>query len=208
MPAAPPDGAPAPPRHRLRRAARWALFAGAALLVLVNAVLGAALLFGNRTLDKVERVTVQPGLLTPSEPKLPLNILVVGSDSRADLDAADQRSFGTDAEVKGQRSDTMMVVHADPRTGQVGVLSIPRDLYVPLTGFDRSDRINMAFFEGGHDALIATIQDAIGLKINHFVEVDSSASVTSSTPSAACRSSSRTRRATASRASTCPRPAA
>lgn len=140
--------------------------------MLVNAVLGAALVLGNRTLDRVERVPVRPGLLQPAEPRLPLNILVVGSDSRADLDTADQRSFGTDTEVKGQRSDTMMLVHADPRTGQVGVLSIPRDLYVPLSGFDRSDRINMAFFEGGHDALIATIQDNLGVRINHFVEVD------------------------------------
>jgi polyisoprenyl-teichoic acid--peptidoglycan teichoic acid transferase len=159
-------------KYRGRRLLRWMLILGASAAVVVNAVLGAALVFGNRTFDKVERVQVKPGLLEPAEPKLPLNILVVGSDSRADLDTADQRSFGDDTQVEGQRSDTMMLVHADPRTGQIGVLSIPRDLYVPLSGIGRNDRINMAFFEGGHDSLIETIQNTLGITINHFVEVD------------------------------------
>ena len=46
---------------------------------------------------------------------------------------ADALQAGKDA-VGGQRSDTIMVLHIDPKQEQAAILSIPRDLYVPIAG--------------------------------------------------------------------------
>ena len=41
----------------------------------------------------------------------------------------------------------MMIVSVDPLTKRVGMLSIPRDLWVPIPGFGEN-RINTAYFDG------------------------------------------------------------
>ena len=65
-----------------------------------------------------------------------------------------------------------MVLHIDPAQEQAAILSIPRDLYVPIAGEDYSDRVNAAFALGGAQGLIQTIQESLGITINHYVEVD------------------------------------
>jgi LCP family protein required for cell wall assembly len=102
---------------------------------------------------------------TPAGP--PMNILVVGSDTRAAL--SDGAQFGG-ASVAGARSDTIMVVHLDPAAGTASLLSIPRDLWVPVQGYGET-RINTAF-NNGPDLLVRTIQDDLGIPINHYVDVD------------------------------------
>ncbi|MGI9022167.1 MAG: LCP family protein [Acidimicrobiales bacterium] len=100
-----------------------------------------------------------------------MNVLLVGSDSRARLtgDLADQA--GKD-EVTGQRSDTIMVLHVDARAKKAALMSIPRDLYVKISGSTKSDRINTSFAEGGPQTLIRTINENLGIQINHYMEVD------------------------------------
>jgi LCP family protein required for cell wall assembly len=101
-----------------------------------------------------------------------MNVLMVGSDSRADItSAADQRAFGNSAQVGGQRSDTVMVLHVDPKQKKAAILSIPRDLWVPIAGKGYSERINTAF-DTGPDLLVQTIQQDLGIQINHFISVD------------------------------------
>src|SRR6185436_18135732 len=68
-------------------------------------------------------------------------ILLIGSDRRP-------RGQGQ----KGARSDTAIVVRVDPERNRVGLLSIPRDLYVEIPGHGH-DRINMAFEWGGEKLL-------------------------------------------------------
>ncbi|MDP9442499.1 MAG: LCP family protein, partial [Actinomycetota bacterium] len=101
----------------------------------------------------------------------PLNVLVVGSDTRANFDRDDQKKFGTTKEAGGQRSDTIILLRVDPKSEQAAMLSIPRDLYVPIAGTDRSDRINTAF-EAGADRLIQTIEQSLGVPVDHYVQVD------------------------------------
>ncbi|MBW3555910.1 MAG: LCP family protein, partial [Actinobacteria bacterium] len=101
----------------------------------------------------------------------PINVLVVGSDTRANFDAEDQKKFGTTKEAGGQRSDTIILLRVDPKTEQAAMLSIPRDLYVPIAGANRTDRINTAF-EAGADRLIETIEQSLGVPIDHYVQVD------------------------------------
>ncbi|MCU1448956.1 MAG: hypothetical protein JWP02_1126 [Acidimicrobiales bacterium] len=99
-----------------------------------------------------------------------LNVLLVGSDSRANVEG--DASFNDKSNpVTGQRSDTMMILHADVAGKKAAILSIPRDLYVPIAGTSGSNRVNTAF-DGGPQRLVDTIQQDLGIKINHYVQVD------------------------------------
>ena len=160
----------APPVEPGRERRRWRLLVAATLVILVgNLVVGSAYAYFQWRLDQIERVPVAG--LVPDEPGPVMNVLLVGSDSREDLsgDAADQAGK---EEVTGERSDTIMLLHVDPGQQKAGILSIPRDLYVPIAGTDESDRVNAAFALGGPERLLATVQEGLGIQINHFAEVD------------------------------------
>jgi LCP family protein required for cell wall assembly len=101
----------------------------------------------------------------------PFTLLVVGSDSRAALsNGPDDSQFGGSASVGGQRSDTIIVVRVVPKTRQLMMLSIPRDLWGPIPG-QGSNRINTAF-NTGPNLLIQTIEADLGVPINHYVEIN------------------------------------
>src|SRR5689334_15226829 len=73
------------------------------------------------------------------------NYLIIGSDTRAFVDNAQQaEQFGTAQQEGGQRSDTMMIVHVEPKSKQSLLVSIPRDLWVKIPGHGYS-KINAAF---------------------------------------------------------------
>jgi len=118
------------------------------------------------------------GALTPVGKGEPVNVLVVGSDSRAFASTAkDRLAFGAKQQGDSQRSDTMMVVRLDPASGGASILSIARDLYVKLQG-GGTDRINTAFTDpkdarkADPDRLIRTITGDFGIPVNHYVELD------------------------------------
>lgn len=99
--------------------------------------------------------------------------LLVGSDSRegADPNAMDFGSMGDTGTTAGHRSDTMMILRHDKETGEAAILSLPRDLWVKVPGLEGRSRLNAAFTIGT-DTLISVIQKEIGVKVNHYVEVD------------------------------------
>lgn len=137
-------------------------------------LVGAAASYGyfKYRFGQVPRISI-PGLRNDGDddPGEPMNVLLVGSDSRKNIAKGETKAFGTEKQVGGERSDTIIVLHVDPRSEKASVLSIPRDLFVPIAGTNRSDRINSAF-EGGPEQLIATIKDALGIQIDHYAEVD------------------------------------
>src|SRR5439155_9594340 len=92
------------------------------------------------------------------------NFLLLGSDSRAGL--------GTLAEqtVTGQRADTIIVAHVDTEHRHTVVLSIPRDLLVPIPGHGMN-KINTAF-NYGPDVMVQTVEQLTGLQINHYAEIN------------------------------------
>jgi LCP family protein required for cell wall assembly len=96
------------------------------------------------------------------------NVLIVGTDSADGLPDDDPIRVGRDA---GVRSDTIMLLRIDPSSEQASLLSLPRDLYVPIAGTGGSARINAAI-QGGPARLVATITDALDLPVHHYVEVD------------------------------------
>jgi LCP family protein required for cell wall assembly len=105
-----------------------------------------------------------PGLgKAPSDGSI--NLLVVGSDTRQGLRDG---GFG---EAAGQRSDVIILVHLVPAARHAAVLSIPRDLYVPVAGTDGSAKINSAF-NRGPGQLVQTIQQGFGIPIHHYLLVN------------------------------------
>ena len=77
------------------------------------------------------------------------------------------------------RSDTMMVATLDPVTMQAGVLSIPRDLWVPIPGYNEN-RINTAHFlgdaykhpGGGPTLAVETVEYNLGIEIDYYVRIN------------------------------------
>jgi LCP family protein required for cell wall assembly len=98
----------------------------------------------------------------------PMNLLVVGSDSRAGLDDDGGRRYG---DVGGQRNDVTLIVRVEPASKRVSLLSIPRDLVVPIAGTGAQNRINAAF-SAGPGQLVQTIEQSFGIPINHYVLID------------------------------------
>ena len=159
------------PNVELRKARRRRRLVIAATLVILagNLVVGSAYAYFRWRLDQIERVRVAG--LVPDEPGQVMNVLLVGSDSREGLSGEAAAQAGRD-EVTGERSDTIILLHVDPGQRKAGILSIPRDLYVPIAGTDESDRVNVAFALGGPERLLATVQQGLGIQINHFAEVN------------------------------------
>lgn len=107
------------------------------------------------------------------DPGQPMNVLLVGSDSRANLSPEERRQFGTESRIGGQRSDTILILRADPRQRKAAIMAIPRDLAVPIAGSSSTvpQRINTAF-EGGPERLITTIRQSLGIDIDHYAQLD------------------------------------
>jgi polyisoprenyl-teichoic acid--peptidoglycan teichoic acid transferase len=108
-----------------------------------------------------------PGLHKSSSGR-PFNLLVVGSDSREGLDDKDGSRYG---DVGGQRNDTTLVVRVEPARKRVSMLSIPRDLVVPIAGTGAENRINTAL-TGGPGQLVKTVEQSFGVPIHHYVLID------------------------------------
>jgi LCP family protein required for cell wall assembly len=153
---------------RQRRRRRRILIGFTAFLAVCNLLVGSGFLYVQYRLGQIRRLDL-PAL--SQDTGAVMNVLLVGSDSRANVNSAEAAGFGKDT-VSGQRSDTIMLLHVDPREQKAAIVSVPRDLYVPIAGTNFSDRVNAAFALGGPDQLIATIQGSLGITINHYVQVD------------------------------------
>ncbi|TML94913.1 MAG: LytR family transcriptional regulator [Actinobacteria bacterium] len=97
-------------------------------------------------------------------PGQPTIALVIGTDRRK----------GFQSDLTG-RSDTLILVRADPGTNSLSMLSFPRDLIVTVKcpGHpDVRDRINAAFSECGAVGSVETVRALTGLPINYFVTVN------------------------------------
>src|ERR671917_1987672 len=88
----------------------------------------------------------------------PLNVLVLGVDTRPD------------SEEMGSRTDTIMLVQVVPKTGDVKLLSVPRDLLVEVEQGE-SDKINAAYNYGGVRQTSDAPADYSGLPLDHFALV-------------------------------------
>jgi len=163
-------------RRSPKRSGRWSatqrFAAGAvACLLIVGIVAGAGAAWGLWSFSKIKRVDLN--LAQVASPTEPINVLIVGSDSRASIQQGDPGAggmLGKDA-PPGQRSDSLLIARIDPGSDRIDLLSVPRDLWVPIAGKDGHQRINSAYAQSAQ-AVVDTVQTSLGIPINHFVEVD------------------------------------
>lgn len=92
----------------------------------------------------------------------PQTIVIIGSDART--------GGGSPSDDPG-RSDTTILLRLDPDSGQIAMLSIPRDLRVEIPGHG-IDKFNAAYSYGGTELTVKTIRQVTGLKVNHVINVD------------------------------------
>ena len=153
-----------PRRPKLRRILR--ITALLLPLLLLLALLG-GYLYAKSVYDKIEKIPLADVL---SDGGTGTNYLIVGSDSR---DVEDLVDAGLDpagfADGGGQRSDTMLLLRFVD--GEAKMMSIPRDLYVPIAETGGSQKINAAY-NGGPRRLVLTVQQSLGIPIHHYLEVD------------------------------------
>ena len=98
--------------------------------------------------------------------------LIVGSDAREGLTPEQQADLSTGGDLGSSHTDTIMMVHI-PGLGSgtpATLVSIPRDSYLPIPDYGR-DKINTAFTVGGPALLVQTVEQATGLRIDHYIEV-------------------------------------
>ena len=164
---------------QVRRRKRTALIAllSALTLVILGAVVAIvyigslATTFDTKT-QKIPNAfpqeSTRPSAAAPTEPggKTPINILLVGTDSRGAT--AQDAEAGTPS---NQRSDTMMLVHVPADRKNVYVVSIMRDLWVPIPGHG-SAKINAALAFGGVPLMVETVESILSQRIDHVVFMD------------------------------------
>jgi LCP family protein required for cell wall assembly len=159
----PPAGDSEPPPKRKRYWLRFTL--GALIIVAVSAAatsvsilrffdsVASALSHNNVYASKLHRY------LSQVEGGEPENILILGSDQRANL-----------KEDPG-RSDTTILLRLDPDHDTIAVMSIPRDLKVEIPGYG-TDKFNAAYSDGGPKLTLQLVKELTGLPISHVVNVD------------------------------------
>jgi len=158
-------GVPKPPRPPIVRI--LFLFLSFRFLILLL-VAWLAFLVAVPTLawKKIDSVDVTPAGARPAE-QPGTTYLLVGSDSRQGLSAAERSRLKTGGDV-GQRTDTIMLLHTGD--GPPLLMSIPRDSIVPVPGHGTT-KINAAFAFGKAKLLIQTIEQNTGLRIDHYIEI-------------------------------------
>ncbi len=103
-------------------------------------------------------------------PSGPLNILVAGVDRRAGLTPAQEAELHVGHDVSAN-SDTMMLVHVSADHNTVTVVSLPRDSWVNIPGHSMN-KINAAYGLGGPKLMVQTVEQATGVTIDNYIEVN------------------------------------
>lgn len=144
------------------------------VLALLAVLLGSATLVGAAAWfdTALQRTAAFSDYPQRPEPGRGTTWLLVGSDSRADLTPEEQQQLNTGGNIGNGRTDTMLVVHLPTRGSQspATVISLPRDSYVTIPGYG-ADKINAAFTLGGAALLTRTVEQATGLRLDHYLEI-------------------------------------
>jgi LCP family protein required for cell wall assembly len=158
-----------PRRSPFRLVGKIVAWLVAAVLVVAGGLAGGVWLWWEHSLaatapsTPAERLAQQA--LDAPLPNQPAVAIVIGYDRRM----GPERVLET-------RSDTIMLIRADPRFRTISMLSLPRDLLVEIAGCKASAprlaKINEAFTSCGPRGTIQTVRGLTGIPINYFVTVD------------------------------------
>ncbi|WP_179235621.1 LCP family protein [Streptomyces sp. CS113] len=169
---------------RRHRALRWS---ATTLAVLILGTAGAGYLYYqhlNGNIDKGERSSGD-SKAHKAEPnaagQTPLNILLLGSDSRAS-DANVALGGGKNHRDNPPLADVQMLIHLAADRKSAAVVSIPRDTRVDIPACKDSDTgekfpatnaiINTSLARGGAGCTLATWENLTGVYIDHWMTID------------------------------------
>ena len=157
-----------PPRSRAALVGRIALWLGVASLVLVSGAAGGAYLYFHESVaavaadtPEVRRAARQLSVALPGQPAV---ALVIGYDHRTE-----------DGKNTAGRSDTLMLVRADPSTDSISLLSFPRDMRVEIRCEGRTpffEKIAHAYSYCGPQGSLDTVKALTGIPINYLITVN------------------------------------
>ena len=142
------------PQRRQKRKI-WPFFT--VLFFIIAAVAGAMFasssLFDDPPKNQGERQNKEEGLIKARDKA---TVLIMGVDVRKD-------DVG--------RSDTLMIATIDPQLDRAALLSVPRDTRVRISGHG-FDKINAAFAYGGEPLTEKTVENFLGVDIDHYVIIN------------------------------------
>lgn len=167
---------PSSPAPRKRRRARTALLITLALLlILAGGGVLTLYLVSEKLGGQVQRFEAFAGLDESERPKEvtsgagagALNILLAGTDARADADGQTVE----DLEGGGQRSDTIMIMHITGDRKHAYLISIPRDTWVEVPGHGMN-KINAAYSLGGPSLFVQTVEQFTQMRMHHLAVIN------------------------------------
>ena len=142
------------------------MWLGIACLVVATGTAGGAYLYFHESVaavaaktPEVRKAARQLDVALPGQPAV---ALVIGYDAR--------KGEGTSG-----RSDTLMLVRADPATDSISLLSFPRDMSVEIRCPGRTpftDKINAAYATCGPQGSLQTVRALTGVQINYLITVN------------------------------------
>ncbi len=143
-----------------------------AALVAAGGLAGGVWLFLEDSVDALrptseDVIKAKPKLVEVAvdDPTAPATALIIGYDSRLGPNGFDEA-----------RSDTVMLLRADPNRDTLTLLSFPRDLSVAHPGCDTkaawTGKLNEAYLHCGAVGTLDTVHDLTGLEINYLVTVN------------------------------------
>jgi LCP family protein required for cell wall assembly len=155
-------------RSRTARIGRALAWVGVALLVFMVGSAGGAYLYFHESVaavaartPAVKRAARQLDVPLPGQPAV---ALVIGYDHRV-----------ADGKNAPSRSDTMMLVRADPETDSISLLSFPRDMRVEIRCPGREpffDKIAHAYVNCGPQGSLQTVKALTNLDVNYLITVN------------------------------------
>lgn len=80
--------------------------------------------------------------------------------------------LGVDTNAESGRTDAILVLSVNVKTGATKLISIDRDTYVNLPVISRWNRVNTAYVFGGPNLAMKTVNELLGLNITHYAMVN------------------------------------
>ncbi|MDX6638357.1 MAG: polyisoprenyl-teichoic acid--peptidoglycan teichoic acid transferase, partial [Solirubrobacterales bacterium] len=137
----------------------WLRFLVGSILIVVSMATATAvsgLVLASKLADGLRGLKSVQTQLTAADPSNPQTILILGSDRRP-------------GETDRGRSDTTILLRVS--SDHINLLSIPRDLKVPIPGYG-TDKFNAAYTYGGPKLTTETVKQLTGLPINVVVNIN------------------------------------
>ncbi|WP_147264046.1 LCP family protein [Desertihabitans brevis] len=164
---------PREPRRAQPRRRRWVI---PVVVLLAVVLIAAGGLFGyaswlqsrvSENLDRSAELPAEENRPQPQQPaeggdgdqQAPMNVVLMGSDSR-------------DVENAGAgRSDTLMIAHLSGDREKAYLISFPRDMWVEIPGHGTA-KINAAYAYGGTSLAVQTLEQLTDVRMDHLAVVD------------------------------------